>query len=179
MMSYLPPYYQDSAIISAIIQVRGAEVDKVRDALDEILAQFYIQTATWNLERWEDELGIPPNPAMTDSERRQRLIDHLTGYDTCDAALIKTIAAKYENGEIEVIEDFAGYIVIIRFVGTKGQPPNLSQLQDAIRNIVPAHLDLQYELTYLTWEELDAAGKTWDQFDALGLTWDQLEVYNF
>jgi hypothetical protein len=62
-------------------------------------------------------------------------------------------------------------------VGTKGIPPNLSDLRTVIEEIRPAHLDFDFAYTYNTWDMVEAWGMTWDELEALNITWDQLLTY--
>lgn len=177
MMTYLPRYYETSRVMRGIMQVGGAELDNLRQALDEILAQTFVQTATWGLDKWEEELGLPVTPDQPIEERRDKIISRLRGYGTATISVIKSVAEAYDKGRVDVIEDHAAYTVIIRFVDTRGVPPNLADLQAAVRAVLPAHLDVVYQFNYLIWNELDAKGWTWDYLDSLNLTWDELEVY--
>ncbi|MGE5552819.1 MAG: putative phage tail protein [Betaproteobacteria bacterium] len=177
MLGYLPWYYETSRVMRAILQAQGSELDRLRQALDETLAQFFVNTATWGLDTWEKELGLPVAPAQSESERRDRIVSRLQGFGTATISVVKQVAEAYDKGRCQVIEDFPAYTVTIRFVDTTGIPPNLEDLKAAVRAVVPAHLDLKYEFNYLVWDELDTRGWTWDQLDALALTWDALEVF--
>jgi hypothetical protein len=46
-----------------------------------------------------------------------------------------------------------------------------------LRDLIPAHLEINYILYYLIWDDLDALNLTWDELDALNLMWDEFEVY--
>ncbi len=137
-----------------------------------------MNTATWGLDTWEQELGLTVAPAQPESERRDRIRSRLRGTGACTIKLVKQVAESYVNGAVGVIEDQAGYIVIVKFVDTQGVPPNIDDLKAAVRAIVPAHLGISYEFAYFIWNELDAQAWTWDALGALALTWDQLEVYD-
>lgn len=177
MAGYLPGYYQSSRVMRAIVQGQGSELDRLRQALDETLAQFFVDTATWTLGDWEAELGLPVAPAQPEPERRDKIRSRLRGTGDCTLKLVKQVAESYDEGAVNVAEDFAGYLVIVRFVDTRGVPPSIEDLMAAVRDIVPAHLEIEYEYTYFLWDELDEKDWTWDQLDALMLTWDELEVY--
>lgn len=178
MTSYLPGYYQSSRVMRALVQGQGGELDRLRQALEETFAQFFVGTATWSLKDWEAELGLPVAPAQPEGERRDKIRSRLRGMGACTIKLVKQVAESYDNGVVEPIEDHAGYTVIIKFVDTRGVPPNIDDLKAAVRAIVPAHLKLQYEYAYFLWSDLDTQGWTWDQLDALSLSWDELEVYD-
>lgn len=69
------------------------------------------------------------------------------------------------------------YTIGIKFIGARGVPENLADLQAQLADIVHANLQLEYFFSFLTWEELSAAGVTWDELDALNLTWEEFETY--
>jgi hypothetical protein len=177
MLGYLPNYYVENRVMTSILQSEGMEVDDLRQALDDTLNQFFARTATWALDQWESELGLPPAPTQPDNERRDRIVSRIRGTGTATIHVVKQVAEAYDNGTIDVLEDNAAYTVMVRFVDTRGIPPNLDDLKAAVRAVVPAHLGLQYDLNYLVWDEFEALGLTWDEFEALGLSWDQFEVY--
>lgn len=176
LLTYLPPYYETSRIMRSILQVEGAEFDKLRQALDETLNQFFVRTATWGLDRWEEEVGLPVTPDQPEAERRDKIISRLRGYGTATISVVKQVAEAYDKGAIDIVEDHAAYTVTVHFVDTTGVPPNLDDLKAAVRAVVPAHLEILYEFNYFLWQEWDAKNETWDAFDLLALTFDQLEV---
>lgn len=178
MLGYLPSYYETSRVMKSILQSEGAEFDKLRQALDETLNQFFVNTATWGLDRWEEELGLPVTPDQPEAERRDKIVSRLRGHGTVKISVVKQVAEVYDKGAINVIEDHGANIVIIQFVDTTGIPPNLDDLKAAVRAVVPAHLEIKYEFNYFIWDELDKKLWTWDQLDALNLTWSELEVYD-
>lgn len=176
MLTYLPPYYETSRVMRALLEAEGLELDKLRLALDETLNQFFVNTATWGLDRWEEELGLPVTPNQPEAERRDKIISRLRGYGTATISVVKQVAEAYDKGAIDIVEDHVAYTITVQFVDTTGVPPNLDDLKAAVRAVVPAHLDILYEFNYFLWDEWDKKQETWDQFDSLALTWDQLEV---
>jgi len=178
MLTYLPPYYETSRVIKSILQAEGAEFDKLRQALDETLNQFFVRTATWGLDRWEEEVGLPVTPDQPEAERRDKIISRLRGYGTATISVVKQVAEAYDKGAIDIVEDHAAYTITVHFVDTTGVPPNLDDLKAAVRAVVPAHLDILYEFNYFLWQDLDQKMWTWDALDNLALQWPELEVYD-
>lgn len=162
----------------SILQAEGAEFDKLREALDETLNQFFVNTATWGLDQWEEELGLPITPDQLDAERRDKIISRLRGYGTATIYIVKNVAESYDKGAIDIVEDHAAYTITVHFVDTTGVPPNLDDLKAAVRAVVPAHLDILYEFNYFLWQELDQKMWSWDVLDSLALQWSELEVYD-
>lgn len=177
MASYLPGYYETSRVIRSLMQAEGTEVDKLRETLSGTLDQFFVRSATWSLDVWESELGLPPAPEQPASERQDRIVSRIRGVGTATNRVVKEVAEAYNNGEVQVIEDPQAYSVTIRFVSTRGIPPNLADIQTALRDTLPAHLTVNYEFSYLVWSELDNALYSWDMLDAEQLLWSDLKVW--
>jgi uncharacterized protein YmfQ (DUF2313 family) len=154
IMGAMPPYYAEAYIFKKIAQAEGEEFDDYREAISSILDQFYVRTATWGLDTWEDELGLPTDTTLTDDERRDRIVSKIRGQGTCTIFLVKNVSAAYEKGTVEAIEDFAAYTIIVKFIDTTGIPTNLDNLKTALREIIPANLEILYELRYILISEM-------------------------
>ncbi|RDY70330.1 DUF2313 domain-containing protein [Halobacillus trueperi] len=74
MMSYIPDFFKTSRIMNELMRTRGFEIEQVIQAYDEILDQFFIQTATWYLEEYEKQHGLPINKARPIEDRRKRVL---------------------------------------------------------------------------------------------------------
>lgn len=64
------------------------------------------------------------------------------GQGTTTKELIKLMASSFTGGEVDVREPKGQYLVEIEFIGTWGVPPNVDDLGESIREVLPAHLDL-------------------------------------
>lgn len=189
MLGYLPPYYDASKVMRAILQAQGSELDKFRYALDDILAQFFVETATWGLDTWERELGIPKIAGKPDAERRSNIIAKLRGIGTVTIATIKNVAESFFGGRVEVTDRQTAYTYdvyrdipndpytfTIFFADIYGVPPNIDDLKRVIEEIKPAHLAVVYKYNYLIWATLDNQALTWDALDLKALSWAEFET---
>lgn len=183
MLSYLPRYYESSTLMRALMQVAGTEMDDLRGAIESLLNNLFVRTAdAWGLDLWEAELGLAPDLELTLEERRDRAVAKLTGHGTATREQIARVAASYANGEI-LVEDQDNdpalvYTVRVTFIGERGIPSSLADVERSVQEVIPAHLVLEFAFTYNTWDDIDAQGWTWNQVDALALTWDQWDAMN-
>ncbi|MBD2867733.1 YmfQ family protein [Paenibacillus sp. IB182493] len=177
MEDYLPNYYADSNIVANLTEQEARELTEYHARARDVLNQFFIDTATWGLARWEEICGIPVNESKPIDQRRSYIKSKIRGAGTVTLAVIKNVVDSFQNGQVDIQENFGNYEVVITFIGKRGIPPNLNDVKSAVREIVPAHLNVLFKFTYLRWEELDAANLTWDQLEALGMDWDELEVW--
>lgn len=177
MADYLPRYYEDTPIVTNIIGREATEFTDMNADIYDVLAQFYIDTATWGMARWENIFGVTVDEAKPIEQRRSVIKGKLRGIGTVTAELIEQVAEAYDNGTVTVEEDNAAYTIIVTFVSNLGVPANLDDIQTALRDIIPAHLAISFEFTYMTYADLDSYTLTWTDVNALGLTWAEWEKY--
>ncbi|WP_239613956.1 YmfQ family protein [Cohnella mopanensis] len=172
MHDYLPLYYTDVTPANNVIDREAEEIAALNIAINDVLAQFFIVTATWGLARWEQIFGIPTDEAKPIEQRRSVIKSKLRGVGTVTPALIEQVAEAYDNGDVTVTEDNASYNVTITFVSTLGIPPNLGDIKAAIRDILPAHLTVNFVFRYYLYANLIAIGKKYAEIAAI--TYDDL-----
>lgn len=139
MLSYLPPLYQSSRVMQlGIFQPEGTQFDALWGTLDDILNQFFAETATWAIDKWESELGIVSDPSKPLFQRRSQVIAQLRGYGTATIGVITQIVKGYDPTAY-VIEDFGSYRVHLFF--PNGLDLSLDDMRKMVRKLLPAHLD--------------------------------------
>jgi hypothetical protein len=97
-------------------------------------------------------------------------LSKLRGIGTVTVSLIKSVAEAYDGGAVEVTLQPEAYTFTIKFVDTRGIPPNLDDLKAVIEEIKPAHLAVEYAFTYTQWGELKQT--TWDNLN--NFTWGEV-----
>lgn len=172
LLSYMPEYYRTSQVIDNLNNAYALELDDFDKKLDSIMNQFFLDTADMSLGRWEKELGLEVNENYDIEFRKSRIRSKLRGQGTITVGLIKSVSESFSNGEVDVTENNPVYSFSVKFVGTRGIPPNLDDLKAAIENIKPAHLVVVYEFTYTTWDEIK--GITWGAVKTK--TWEELKT---
>lgn len=175
MLSYCPRYYQASRIFKSHLQAAGVELDSLKQGIEEILDQFFVNTATWGLDLWEQELGLSSFAGKPLDQRRSRAVSKICGMGTVRVALVKSVAESYVRGTIDVMDRPELYSFTVKFIDPLGIPPNLDDLKAAIEEIKPAHLEVVYEFTYVTYGQLKAWGLTYG--DLAALTYGEIKAY--
>ncbi len=170
MMNYLPGYYAISRTMASLLDTQGFELDKLGQDIGSTLDQYFVSTATWGLELWEKELGIPVDKLKPVEQRRSIIFSKIRGVGTVTVQLIKSVAEAYDGGTVEVLPHPETYTFTVKFVDTRGIPPNLDDLKAVIEEIKPAHLAVEYAFTYTQWSELRQ--KTWGELNTF--TWGEV-----
>jgi len=138
MIKYLPVYERNAKIFQSLINVKAQEMDKKALDIEDFINQLSIDTATWGLDIYENELGINTNINKSYEERRSFIKSKYRGIGKFDKALLQSILKSYTNGETEV--SFNGkFNLLLEYI--ENNTLNLVDLETTLEEIKPAHLD--------------------------------------
>lgn len=168
MYDYLPKYYEDVREVRAIVDGESAAIDQLHADISDVLAQFFVDTATWGLANWERLVGVAVDESKPLNQRRSVVKSKLRGIGTVTVALIKNVAEAWYNGQVEVTESPATYTISVKFTSSVGVPSNLADVETALREIIPAHLALNFEFLYLLISDIHSV-KTLTEMEAITL----------
>ena len=165
LFKLLPDYYEKNVSMKKLQELLSEETDHLEEGVGETVDQCFAGSVSAQLSRWEHFLGLEVDIAKSPEFRRERIAAKISGAGTTTKSMIKDVASRYSNGEVEVIEDNARSRFIVKFVGTVGIPGNMSDLMLTVEEIKPAHLAVEYEYVYNTHRNLGV------------FTHEQLSVY--
>jgi len=154
MIMQLQLFQRNSKIYQGIFEAESTQYDSRDAAIADLQLQLSVDTATWALPIYEQELNIPIDPSKPETDRRSVIKSKMRGTGQVDASLIKLVADSYSNGDVDVAFDGS---IRITFTSVLGIPPNMQDLQDAIEDIKPAHLAVIYVFLYNTYQDLSAS----------------------
>ena len=152
LINKLPPFY-DNDITKPIQDSFSVEADNINNKVDETLKQFFVDSATYGLDKWEAMLGISKNNFDIDT-RRENIKAKMRSRGTTTIPVIKNICEAYSNGIVEIIVNHEDYSFVIDFVGTIGIPKAFAELDKTINEIKPCHLAHSYKFNYNTHADL-------------------------
>ncbi len=147
-------YYEDNATMIELQKILGTDTDKMELNMDKLINEVFLNTASESLSRYELIFGIKTEPDKPDQYRRDRLITKRMGQGTVTKQFVKNISEQYSNGQVDIEEDSKNYVIKIKFTGTIGIPPNLDDLKETLKDIIPAHLNIVYVIIYNTNETI-------------------------
>ena len=140
MISYLPPYLRDSKVMMGIFTAQGQEIDKLYDALNQVLSQFFVSTATLGLRYWEEQLGLPVNTDAPVEERRHRALAKRRGTSQSLIIILRAIEPALE------IRFGRGIIPFVLPIGTNTDEYDFGPLVPTLEIYKPAHLAYSFTL---------------------------------
>ena len=170
LTQYVPKrYWGNDEIQKFIYEKLTNRLNWLEGIFEEIVNNAYIEDMNEEaLSKLEKEFKIKPSSDMTLEDRKDFLLSILRGIGVTNVEKLKNIAKTYECGDIEVIQNYSSYSIIIKFVSILGIPKRLNDLKKAIEKVVPCHLGISYEIKYNLLNDLTPY--TLQEFVAKGLT---------
>jgi hypothetical protein len=171
LTKYVPPFIADMGEMAALLNAQGYEVGRAHALMDSMFDQSVPHLASWDLDHWEQMLGITNNESVSDEVRQSVIIGKLAGADTFTPQKVIEIAKAITGDEVRVDETPAEYKFTVSFIGAYGIPNHILLFKKIIEALRPAHLDWDIQYHYVIWEELT---KNWTDYEAY--TWDGLRI---
>lgn len=143
-----PAFLAGSAEFRDIQEALEPELLELWAARDSALAQLCVETASWGLRYWERTLGLPAEAGKDLEARRSRVRSRLMGADVSTVSLVESIAEIWSGQRAEVTEHANEFCFEIRFMELSGVLPNIRDINASIRELIPAHLQWEYDLCF-------------------------------
>jgi Uncharacterised protein conserved in bacteria (DUF2313) len=164
MTNYMPRYYEDIREAMKVIATEANEFTKSRALLEQVCDQFFVESAGYSLDRWEQIVGITPSLSRTEEERRRYVIAKLKRKIPTTVAAINDMADAFYESEVTDLPK--ENLVKIKITGQRGVPDNFKDMEESIRDVVPAHLEVRFETTSADWSEIEASAITLGDMDS-------------
>ena len=170
----VPDYHYASEQSKALIEALEDASLEAKAALEDVMAQFFINTATWGLALWEQQVGIETDNSLSLESRRSAILQKLVASGNTTAEMIRGLAETITGYEakVEVNDD---YSFSLSFWGeqTKRAAIDVDELKTVVEQIKPAHL--RFVISGITWGDLESLELTWGYFDENPTTWGEFE----
>ena len=174
LIDYVPVYYDELLESSEILSAENVEVARLNASINDLLAQFNVATSTWGLREWERIVGVTTDVSKPLGERRSVVIAKLRGAGVVTIEHVENVAEAFQGGDIEVIERYADYTIVLKFVSDYGVPSNIDDLTAILREIIPAHLAIEYEFKFVTYDIVKGYYDTYDSLLATGFAYSEI-----
>ena len=100
-MSWYPviiwPAPQSRALIETLTD---ASLD-AKAALEDVMDQFFVETATWGLDLWEQQVGIETDHSLSQADRRAAIKQSLVASGNTTAEMVRQLAEAITGYEAE------------------------------------------------------------------------------
>jgi len=175
MVRYLPVYERKSPVFIVVLTAYDREFRNTEQQLEIVNRNIFLDTAIETLYIYERDLGIRTINSLRYDQRREQISSrYRASFDQTTEETIKSVAAAYSNGDVEINKTDVPGVYEIKFVSMKGIPNNMAGLMQALDIVLPAHLAFEYTYTYNPWDFLK--DQTWG--GVRRFTWDELRVWD-
>lgn len=145
IVGQVSPIYGAAFVALWLFQVIGCQLDDMEEWSRAFQAETVPQTATWSLDYWEENYGIPRNPNMTASQRRARIISRIRDRAPMSPAKLARYITDVSGYECEIIENTGkNRFTLIR----RDQSGPLGLVKLALNEAKPAHVIYKLNSTW-------------------------------
>lgn len=144
------------------------------DLIDQISGSWWpLDCTEARLQEWEELLKLPPRPRATLAQRRQTVLALLSLGENqrTPAGALELLEAAGIHGAIR--EDYQNQRLVVTVERFGEEYDSIYQCMERARQLLPAHLEVEFEFGGPDWNEWEAATGSWAEFDAADLTWQQ------
>lgn len=180
MLNYYPEVIKVIKEFKALTESEGYEFDELKLNSENVLNNAYLLTMGEDrIVEWEKLLGIRPLEDSTVEDRRDTIIARIRGQGKLNSEMINLIVYTFTGGTANSwVKDSVLYVEIT-------PPPNnksyrFANVEQELKNKIPAHLGLQVSRNYYEWQEVKNAHATWqDVSDTFSNWYDVLMFVQF
>ena len=148
ILRHLPEFLRKDGQFKGTNDADSDEHDKMRLALQDLLDQLYVQSATWGLSRWEELLAIETTEGKSDEERRKEIIRRLQKPESVTVEFLERLINLYtSDGSGKVTSHPEDYSVDMRFNAVSREA--FASIIHGMRTYLPAHLGLKGKIDYI------------------------------
>lgn len=164
MMGYYPPVIATISEIKAINEALSGEIANLNTNIGYTLDNAWLPLMHEDrVKEWENKLGITPDTNATLEDRRAVIISTVLGSGKINADSISDIVAIFvEGGQANV--SISGSTVTVKIQPPPGNTSyNFANVEAALRQKLPAHLNLNVTKDYVTWNEIKSDYTNWNE----------------
>lgn len=136
---YLPDFVQQDTEFGGVLHVDNSEHEQIKQNLQDIFKQFFVETATWGLDGWERVLSITTDKGLSYAQRRNKILLKLQSHQTSTKTFMERLLARYfptaQAPELQELNTQNKFRVLI-----KTNCYDYEGLIIAIKTYAPAHL---------------------------------------
>lgn len=140
----VPSFVAQMREMAELFGAEQPELDRLEGILTELLAQFYIKTATYSLDQWEEDFGIVKDPELTQEQRRARVLAKLNMRMPATVKMLENLVRQTMGEENVRIEEHPAEYAFTVYVQEDKLSDFLGIARRAVHTARPAHLNYKF-----------------------------------
>ena len=146
LLSYMPEHLTKDREMATLLLVESQEHNLQEEWLQEIFKQFFVETATWGLAKYEHDYGLVANPGDTYQQRRNRIYLKLQSKQTSTKEFMAKLAARYFSEDAIIIPKEDNPNDSFWIINKGGTLLYAEDFFEAIDTYIPAHLGFTFQM---------------------------------
>ncbi len=165
------------ADFQAILKAEYPEFEEMTSAKERVLGNAYLSTMDEDrIRNWEKVLDIIPLTDSTIEDRRDVIMARLRGQGKLNTSVINNIVNTFTGGSANSwVADSTLYVEITPSPTNKQY--RFENIEQELKNKVPAHLTLNVFRNYYTWGEVKKTTPTWGDVGSKYGTWENVCLF--
>ncbi len=144
LQNNVPPFVAEMLEMAQLFRAEQPELDRIKTDLTELLNQFYIKTATYSLDRWEDEFGLEKNNNLTTMQRRARVLAKLNSNTPATVKNLENMVLQIMSANVVTIVERPAEYHFDVYVNTDYLVETFDIADEAVHLARPAHLSYKF-----------------------------------
>lgn len=140
----VPPFVAQMREMAELFIAEQPELDRMERELTELLKQFYIKSATYSLDQWEDEFGIERNSSLTLMQRRARVLAKLNSNPPATVKMLENLVFQILSANAVTIVEHPSEYHFDVYVNSDYLIETFEIADEAVRLARPAHLSYKF-----------------------------------
>lgn len=183
MLNYYPGVIRAIREFQTLIETQSIQVNELHEQLTKVLANAYIRSADESrIIEWEQLLNIVPLPQGEDTlevwleDRRETILARLYSTPKLNSTSISKIVSIFTGGTAKsYFKDGTVYVLI--YPPKENKQYKFENVEQELRNKIPAHLSFQVDRNYYTWFEVQDTYATWEGVMNSFSTWEDVLLH--
>lgn len=140
----VPPFVAQMREMAELFLAEQPELNRMEKELTELLKQFYIKSATYSLDQWEDEFGIERNSSLTLMQRRARVLAKLNSNPPATVKMLENLVFQILSANAVTIVEHPSEYHFDVYVNSDYLIETFEIADEAVRLARPAHLSYKF-----------------------------------
>jgi hypothetical protein len=167
-------YEFGNTMVKKELEVYAQELQSIRDDLDTIHSETFIQTAQLYGLTEREKIYSKSSPELPLQTRRTMLLKrYATNEKGASLSAISDYAASL-GATVTVTEYIPYTLVVVDVVGSVFTEEMQDFIKEQMISIMPAHLLVEVYFNGAQWSEINSASSTWAQWDAQNRSWQDI-----
>jgi len=165
------------SLIDNELAAYSAAFSVVEELLAGILKQAFVQTSDGDgLAIHEKLVGLGGRGHLPPGPRREMVLYRLAvaPWDFTVPGMVRSMKAA--GIDAEIIENRATESISIISNVFLDEFDGMDNLRARLSEMLPAHLDWEFDTGSLTWDMFDGRDPDWDRWNSLDFTWDDFDI---